>query len=77
MTKRKGGLISEHSKWIGRWGVYWRIQKWQTSPIIYKLAMQFAEKYPQTWEPRLIIYWDRVRTRRHKEFQDLLGITED
>lgn len=53
MTKRKGGLISEHSDWIGRWGTYWRIQKWG---VVSPMAEQLAIKYPKTWELRLVLW---------------------
>lgn len=52
MTKPKSGLVDTLSPWVGRWGVYWRIQKLgEYAP----LAEELAAKYPWTWELRLVL----------------------
>lgn len=58
----KGGLVSDYSPWIGRWGVYWRIKQWGS---ITPMAMRLAETYPRTWEIRLILWRQKNNEREN------------
>lgn len=52
----KPGKPLGKSKWIGRWGVYWRIKRWEREePELQARAEELAGKFPWTWEARLIL----------------------
>lgn len=73
----KGGLVSDYSPWIGRWGVYWRIQQWiPRNPVWGRLALKYAEKYPRTWEVRLILY-KKFQAEKNAKFEVELSDTNE
>lgn len=73
----KGGLVSDFSPWRGRWGVYWRIKQWiPRNPVYGRLALKFAEKYPQTWEVRLILF-KKFQEEKHVKFVDELDAADN